>query len=101
MTISPLETPIYPMETVRETALKAIDRERKYQDEKWGPEFDDKNTANDWIAYIDRYAAKSAEIGLSPGHYQIAMVKVAAIAVAAMEASSRNDGLPPRHYDPC
>lgn len=65
-----------------------------------GTEFDDKNTANDWVSYLTRYAAKAAEFELTKDQFQAAMVKVAAIAVAAIESSDRNDGLPPRHYDP-
>ncbi len=77
----------------------AIRREREYQNDLWGPEFDDKNTANDWVTYITKYAAKTADIPMTQGHYEIAMLKVAALALAAIEASKRNDGLPPRHYD--
>lgn len=83
----------------RQNIFNMIDDEREYQDGKWGTEFDDKNTANDWVSYLTRYAAKAAEFELTPEAFEIAMVKVASIAVAAIEASRRNGGPALRHYD--
>lgn len=76
-----------------------IQKERAYQDSRFGTEFDDKNTANDWASYIARYAS-NASFSNSYGEWRKQMIKVAAIAVAAVEAFDRNGGsLPPRHYD--
>lgn len=81
----------------REGTLKAIDAEREYQVGKWGDEFDSKNTINDWVSYLTRYAGMASNAD-DKEHFQTLMVKVAAIAVAAVEASEKG-GLPPRHYD--
>lgn len=83
---------------VQDEALNAIRVEREYQNKRWGTEFDDNNTINDWVTYITRYAGQAAfaEVGQS----QVTqLVKVAALAVAALEAYARNDGFPSRHYD--
>lgn len=64
-----------------------------------GTEFDDKNTANDWVSYIIRYAASAADFELDQDEFEVAMTKVAALAVAAIETSRRNGGPAPRHYD--
>ena len=42
----------------RTDVYKLIDAEREYQS-KWPSEFDDKNTPNDWIAYIAIYLGKA------------------------------------------
>lgn len=76
-----------------------IQAERLYQDNKWGTEFDDKNTLNDWIVYINNYAAKAAFMGNTPEEQRAALIKVASLAVAALETFDRNNGFPKRHYD--
>jgi len=78
-------------------ALNEIAVERQYQDEMWGSEFDDKNTVNDWITYMARYASNAGTA--TPAGQRVALVKVAALAVAAVEAFDRNEGFPPRHYE--
>lgn len=59
----------------------------------------DKNTANDWVTYIIRYAAKACEFEVDTQDFEKAMIKVAALAVAAVETVRRTGNLPPRHYD--
>lgn len=82
--------------------LQEVKAERKYQDEKWGTAFDDKNTLNDWAAYIGIYLGKATDMGNSafPDIQRKYMLKVATLAVAAVETFDRNEGFPPRHYDP-
>jgi len=77
----------------------AINRRRAHQDTKWGTEFDDRNTANDWVSYICTYASKASKMKVTVAEFQKSMLDVAALAVAAIEAVERNGGLPPRHYD--
>lgn len=91
----------------RRDIFDQIEDERDYQDTKWGTEFDDLNTASDWASYIIRYAAKAGDdfhASNDPDDFENAMVKIAALAVAAIETSQRNSGPAPRHYDaprPC
>lgn len=82
-----------------EKILAEIAEERKRQDELWGVEFDRKNTLNDWGTYIGQYTGYAAEMGRTPEEQRDFMLKVAALAVAALEAFDRNNGFPPRHYD--
>ena len=77
-----------------------IEEERDYQDQKWGTEFDDGNTANDWVTYITQYVGRAGSMNNTLADFQEAMTKVAALAVAAIETVQRNGCLPPRHYDP-
>ncbi len=59
--------------------------ERKYQDEKWGgPAHDSTETEANWADYITEYALGE---GRAAGYdFRTRMVKVAALAVAALEA---------------
>ena len=85
---------------VRQEIFDQIEEERAYQDGKWGTEFDDKNTANDWQRYINDYAVKATvQQGFSQEVFETNMRKVAALAIAAIETSQRNSGPARRHYD--
>lgn len=79
----------------RKTILDQISFEREYQNDKWGKEFDDKNTPNDWVAYITNYLGKAVTMPFNDTQFRINMRKVAALAVAALE----QDKYAPRHYD--
>lgn len=67
----------------------AIKQERDYQNEKWGKHNDDFNTINDWIAFITDYSGR-ARVNNPRGQ----LIKVAALAVAAIETYDRNNGFP-------
>lgn len=66
--------------------------ERDYQTEKWGTAFDDKNTPYNWAAYVTQYATRNL-IGdpsaVSKDKFRADMVKVAALAIAAIESIDR------------
>jgi hypothetical protein len=80
--------------------LEEIFTERQYQETKWGDSFDSKNTANDWVAYIVKYAGQSVTLPWNSDQFRTQLLKVAAICVAAVERIDRNNGvLPKRHYD--
>lgn len=81
------------------SVVQEVVQERLYQDKQWGTKFDDKNTANDWVAYISHYCSKATELPWNPKIWRKNMVKAATLAIAAIEAFDRNSGLPPRHYD--
>ena len=83
----------------RQEIFNKIDEERTYQENKWGVEFDDQNTINDWVTYINQYASHAARMNVGVDHVEENLIKVAALAVAALEAIDRNGGLPNRHYD--
>jgi hypothetical protein len=73
--------------------------ERDYQDEMWGQAFDNNNTINDWVSYITRYCGRATCMDADTENQREAMVKVAALAVAALEAFDRNGKFAPRHYE--
>lgn len=71
--------------------------ERAYQVNKWGHEFDSKNTANDWVAYIARYVDSAVTLPWDKEQFQKGLVKVATLCAAAYEWSEK--GMANRHYD--
>lgn len=75
-----------------------VKEERKYQDEKHGPEFDKKNTANDWSAYILTYLANATAMPTGSKEYRKLMIKVAALAFAAIEIHD-DELMMYRHYE--
>ena len=92
------------MNTKGDEIYEAIKSERRKQDnERWGVEFDDLHTINDWVTFINRYVAKAAPMRDDNDDHVLAftenLVKAAAIIFAALEAEDRNGGLPERHYD--
>jgi hypothetical protein len=93
--------------------MAALQQERKYQLEKgredkldgesgWSYEFDDANTPNDWAAFINIYlgrAVQTSNVGATAeAEFRKNMLKVATLAVAAVEAVDRGRTAP-RHYD--
>lgn len=78
-----------------ETILNEVAVERAYQNQRWGTAIDDVNTPFHWNAYINQYASRNL-IG-NPNSFtdleafRVDMLKVAALAVAAIEAIDRNN----------
>jgi hypothetical protein len=79
----------------RAEIFSQIEAERAYQDNRWGTAFDDKNTVNDWVAYISKYLGQSVTMPLNIDTFHTQLLKVAALCVAALE----RDSYPARHYD--
>lgn len=74
------------------TVLEEIAEERRRQDAKWGGiQHDENHSANDWIAYIAKHAGAAAD-GEDPGRFRKQMIRVAALAVAAVQAHDSNYG---------
>lgn len=69
----------------------------------WGIEFDDKNTANDWVAFIIYYLGQGSYSGrkelYSPEKFQVNFKKAAALCLSAIVAVDRNGDCAPRHYE--
>lgn len=82
-----------------EPILQSIRDERAYQDAKWGKEFDARNTINDWVTYIHNYAADACAWLIDKEAQKRSLIKVAALAVAAIQRCEENGGFAPRHYD--
>jgi hypothetical protein len=79
--------------------ISEVDRQMRL----WGTSFDDKNTANDWVAYICNYVASGAYSGrqakYTPTRFREHLVKAAALCVSAILAIDRNGDCAPRHYE--
>ncbi len=87
----------------RNEIYKLIEKERCSQDKKFGTGFDDSNTANDWITYINTYASRASSDNVQKRdlkEFKNNMIKVAALAVAAIERVECNKELPltPRNF---
>lgn len=69
----------------------------------WGTEFDDKNTANDWVAFICNFVASGAYVGrqekYTPEKFQKHLKKAAALCISAIVTIARNGDCAPRHYE--
>ena len=72
--------------------LRDVLDERRRQDAQWGgPEHDDEHVASDWLTYI-RHQADHAKVQArvdNPAGYRERLVKIAALAVAAIESHDR------------
>lgn len=67
---------------------------------QWGTDFDDKNTLNDWVAYVGIYTARAIEVANKDKtklQYD-ALIKAAGLALTAA-ARVRRTMVPGRHYD--
>ncbi len=68
------------------TIYEEIQQERKRQDEQWGgPDHDDRNNQLEWIGIITRHLGKALISSDVPLLSRIQLIRVAALAVAAVE----------------
>lgn len=71
---------------MREKIFEEIDAERRAQDKKWGgAEHDDRHGSYDWIAYVTRHTGLAVCRPWDPSVFRKQMLRVAALAVAAIE----------------
>ena len=80
------------------TVLEEIGAEIKRAKAQWGQDFDDKNTLNDWVTYVDIYLGKAAAMGATPDEIRRNLRKAAGLAVSAF-IQFTNKGFAPRHYE--
>lgn len=74
-------------------------KELEYAEGKWGTTFDDNNTLNDWVTYINMYASQASRIDSSDEVKRASLIKAAGIAISALVTLERNGEFPPRHYE--
>lgn len=79
----------------RQEIYSAIETERAYQQEKWGDDFDRRNTPNDWLAYVLKYAGQAVTMPFDNDVFRKTVLKVATLCVAALEQPD----YAARHYD--
>jgi len=69
-----------------------IRNERKKQDKKWGGiDHDDKHSSHDWVAYIVRHTGMAVHWPWDTNIFRQQMIRVAALAVAAIEWTDRKN----------
>ena len=72
------------------SVLTEVFHERRKQDLKWGgPEHDNEHNSHDWIAYIMRHAGRAVVWPWNKATFRKQMIRVAALAVAAVEWCDR------------
>ena len=77
-----------------------LQKERQYQQLKFGDSFDSKNTPNDWVAYIARYAGSAYTMPFDRHLFRQMLVKTATLCCAAIEWCDRTNGnMAKRHFD--
>jgi len=82
-----------PRATMRRI-LEEIAAERTRQDEKWGgPEHDDEHSIDDWECFILEHLNRVQ--GYDDAHGRKQLIRVAALAVAAIESLDRRAALSP------
>lgn len=70
-----------------EPVLNDVRRERALQDKQWGgPEHDDEHLPDDWMEFIETQVAKYRA---DQSQFRERFVKIAALAVAAIESLDR------------
>ena len=86
------------MTDVKKDLYVEIADERFHQDKKWGgPDHDSHHTSFEWVGFITHYLGKSIECIINNAGkeehqlllFRYNMIKVAALAVAAVEAVDR------------
>jgi hypothetical protein len=77
-----------------------IKAERRRQDEKWGGKSHDlQHDDRDWIAYIIRHLGKAVMWPFDPKVFRKQMIRVAALAVASVEACDLFERMEDRAYN--
>jgi hypothetical protein len=80
------------LRTIDADVLIAIAEERQAQDAQWGgPKHDDKHGGWDWLLFVERQLRKagSAQETSLPEQLEARFVKIAALAIAALESRAR------------
>lgn len=88
------------MTQVTQQDYDALKREQDYAHDKWGDEFDDKNTLNDWLTYAAMYASDAARMDRQDDQdWQYRMLIKSAALLMAAATRVREDRMAGRHYD--
>lgn len=75
-----------------------VEAELDYARNKWGSDFDDKNTLNDWAAYTINYLGQALRMDADKDKQEVALLKTIGLLVNAL-ARVKNDDVAKRHYD--
>ncbi len=79
-----------PKNEISLKALKSVFKERAKQDKQWGgPSHDDEHDTDDWLTYIEYQIKKLGITSANPKKDRKRFVKIAALAIAAIESMDR------------
>jgi len=79
------------MNQERQQIFSEISQERAAQDAQWGgPTHDDSHERFEWCAWIEKQNIYAFDASRSPVNFEARMLKIAALAVAAIESSRRS-----------
>lgn len=81
-----------------EEIFDEVRKELEYANQKWGDEFDSKNTLNDWAAYTTIYMSQALRMDAEIDQIDANLRKAIGLLVNALRAS-RLGTLAKRHYD--
>ena len=79
----------------RQQIFELVEKERAYQQEKWGDRFDALSTPNDWVAYISKYLGQTVTMPWNREIFRTQILKVMTLCCAVLEQES----YAVRHYD--
>lgn len=90
-----------PIKKFADAEIKALREESNHSAKKWGEDFDEQNTLNDWTAYAQVYVGRAVDMGnINNRSTQYkALIKAANILLTAATRVRRR-ALRARHYDP-
>jgi len=89
-----------PIKKFADAEIKAVRAESNHSAKKWGEEFDEQNTLNDWAAYANVYVGRALDmdnINNRNAQYR-ALIKAANLLLTAATRVRRR-ALKARHYD--
>lgn len=83
-----LNSELVTLDMTSTQVLNLIDGERRYQNNRWGgPDHDQCHTNLEWGSFITNYLARYVHYESTPATRREALIKIAALAVAALENS--------------
>lgn len=77
--------------------------ERARQDAQWGSAHDDMHVTSDWVEFICKHANRAVTTTsghVSPEHFEKQMIRVAALAVAAVQSMRRQSAMATPRKEP-
>ena len=81
-----------------DATFERVKTELIYADEKWGTEFDDKNTLSDWVAYTINYIGQATRMDATEEGKVVALRKAIGLLTNAL-VRIETQTMAKRHFD--
>lgn len=82
----------------RAEILNLVRQEMERAETQWGHDFDNKNSLNDWNAYVDIYKGKALEMEATPETIIKNLRKAAGVLISTI-VQYESAGIAARHYE--